>query len=50
MRSPVERHSEEAERVVPDIWRTERRQYSPEEKVLRRCERGEHRRSMKAGT
>jgi transposase len=33
MRSPVERHSEEAEQVVRDIRRAVRRQYSAEEKV-----------------
>ena len=33
MRSPVERHSEEAEQVVRDIRRAARRQYSAEEKV-----------------
>ena len=33
MRSPVERHSEEAEQVVRDIRRVVRRQYSAEEKV-----------------
>src|ERR1700744_6018928 len=33
MRSPVERHSEEAEKVVRDIRRATRRQYSAEEKV-----------------
>src|ERR1700761_482484 len=33
MRSPVERHSEEAEQVVRDIRRATRRQYSAEEKI-----------------
>jgi transposase len=33
MRSPAERHSEEAEQVVRDIRRAVRRQYSAEEKV-----------------
>jgi transposase len=33
MRSPVERHSEEAEQVVRDIRRAVRRQFSAEEKV-----------------
>ena len=33
MRSPVERHSEEAERVVREIRRAVRRQFSAEEKV-----------------
>jgi transposase len=33
MRSPVERHSEEAEQVVRDIRRAVRRQYSAGEKV-----------------
>ncbi len=33
MRSPVERHSEEAEQVVRDIRRAVRRQYSAKEKV-----------------
>ena len=33
MRSPVERHSEEAEQTVRDIRRATRRQYSAEEKV-----------------
>jgi transposase len=33
MRTPVERHSEEAEQVVRDIRRAVRRQYSAEEKV-----------------
>jgi transposase len=33
MRSPAERHSEEAEQVVRDIRRAARRQYSAEEKV-----------------
>jgi transposase len=33
MRSPVERHSEEAEQVVRDIRRSVRQQYSAEEKV-----------------
>jgi transposase len=33
MRSPVERHSEQAEQVVRDIRRAARRQYSAEEKV-----------------
>jgi len=33
MRSAVERHSEEAEKVVRDIRRATRRQYSAEEKV-----------------
>jgi transposase len=33
MRSPVERHSEEAEQVVRDIRPAVRRQYSAEEKV-----------------
>ena len=33
MRSPVERHSEEAEQVVREIRRAVRRQFSAEEKV-----------------
>jgi transposase len=33
MRSKLERHSEEAEKAVRDIWRATRRQYSPQEKV-----------------
>jgi transposase len=33
MRTPVERHSEQAEQVVRDIRRAARRQYSAEEKV-----------------
>jgi transposase len=33
VRSRVERHSEEAEKAVRDIWRATRRQYSAEEKV-----------------
>jgi transposase len=33
MRSPAERHSDEAEQVVRDIRRAARRQYSAEEKV-----------------
>jgi len=33
MRSPAERHSDEAEQVVRDIRRAVRRQYSAEEKV-----------------
>src|ERR1700729_4418299 len=33
MRSPVERHSEEAEQVVRDVRRAVRRQFSAEEKV-----------------
>ena len=53
MRSPVERHSEEAEQVVRDIRRAARRQYSAEEKVQDRdcgaARRGQHRRAMPQG-